>query len=51
VATLKRPCRRPGRSGSRERVREIEVRAFEKLQKAMIAAAANGHGAVARRAA
>jgi RNA polymerase sigma-32 factor len=36
---------------SRERVRQIEVRAFEKLQKAMIAAAANGHGAVARRAA
>jgi RNA polymerase sigma-32 factor len=28
---------------SRERVRQIEARAFEKLQKAMLAAAANGH--------
>jgi RNA polymerase sigma-32 factor len=36
---------------SRERVRQIEVRAFEKLQKAMIAAAANRHGPVARLAA
>ena len=36
---------------SRERVRQIEVRAFEKLQKAMIAASANGRAAVARLAA
>jgi RNA polymerase sigma-32 factor len=38
-------------SVSRERVRQIEVRAFEKLQKAMIAASANGRAAVARLAA
>jgi RNA polymerase sigma-32 factor len=30
---------------SRERVRQIEARAFEKLQKAMLAAAANDRGA------
>jgi RNA polymerase sigma-32 factor len=36
---------------SRERVRQIEVRAFEKLQKAMIAASANGRTAVPRLAA
>jgi RNA polymerase sigma-32 factor len=36
---------------SRERVRQIEVRAFEKLQKAMIAASTNGRGAGARLAA
>jgi RNA polymerase sigma-32 factor len=33
---------------SRERVRQIEVRAFEKLQKAMIAAGANARRSVAR---
>ena len=38
-------------SVSRERVRQIEVRAFEKLQKAMIAASANGRAAAARLAA
>jgi RNA polymerase sigma-32 factor len=36
---------------SRERVRQIEVRAFEKLQKAMIAASANSRAAAARLAA
>jgi RNA polymerase sigma-32 factor len=38
-------------SVSRERVRQIEVRAFEKLQKAMIAASANGRAGAARLAA
>ena len=33
---------------SRERVRQIEVRAFEKVQKAMLAAAANDRARVAR---
>ncbi|HET6519764.1 MAG TPA: RNA polymerase sigma factor RpoH [Geminicoccaceae bacterium] len=36
---------------SRERVRQIEARAFEKLQKAMLAAAANDRGTAAARAA
>jgi RNA polymerase sigma-32 factor len=36
---------------SRERVRQIEVRAFEKLQKAMIAASANGRAPTPRLAA
>jgi RNA polymerase sigma-32 factor len=36
---------------SRERVRQIEVRAFEKLQKAMLAAAANDRPRVPRLAA
>jgi RNA polymerase sigma-32 factor len=36
---------------SRERVRQIEVRAFEKLQKAMLAAAANDRPRIARLAA
>jgi RNA polymerase sigma-32 factor len=35
-------------SVSRERVRQIEVRAFEKLQKAMLAAAANERARAAR---
>jgi RNA polymerase sigma-32 factor len=38
-------------SVSRERVRQIEVRAFEKLQKAMLAAAANERARAARLAA